>query len=223
MKRLLLAVCIFLALPALSGETWPSIGNVEADFDIDWQAPRIDVDLPIKDEQGSIVYRFICRGGADQAAVDALSERPLHINYVSPLMCVLNGGNEETEASLLGEEDVGGPWHTRGQFSHHQLVGACGDYPKYGRVRTFKLRGFEFTLDLSDTQVNGDRAVRSKMKVSAVRKHDITSDIAEPSGYIDPQRGDRTKVMPYIPSPEEIAKMRQEGRERAARMFAKPP
>jgi hypothetical protein len=223
MNRALLAVYIVLAVnrPTFAAEAWPAIENVEASFDIDWRAPRIDVDLPIRNKQGAAVYRFICRGGADQAKVDALSEGPHGINYVSPLMCVLNKGDQETEASLLGEAGDGGPWHTRGQFHHSELGGACAAYPQYGRVRTFRLRGFEFTLDLSDTQVNGNRAVRSKMKVSAISKPDITSDI-EPSGYADPQRGNCSKVVRYAPSAEEIAREKERARDRAARMLAKP-
>jgi hypothetical protein len=108
-------------------------------FEVDLQQDRILIDLPLATETGDTPYLFWCRGGNPEL-LNEMSDRG-HINYVPPLMCVLNEGGDRSESSLLAEDDVA-PWHTPGKFHLEELVGACGDYPEFGRKRTFRLRGF---------------------------------------------------------------------------------
>lgn len=202
--RAFLAVCIFLTTsPVIASERWPAVRQAQATFDITWNAPRIDIDFPVFDESGNTAYRLICRGGTDQAYLDALSEGPNGINYVGPLTCILNEGNRETEATLLAENDWR-PWHSRGQFSLPQLIGACGAYPEHGKVRSFRLRGFELKLDLSDTSAAPDLSLRSMFKVTVMSDARILSQFSQPSGYAAP-RGDCTKIVKEPPLLSAIA------------------
>ncbi len=186
MRFLLIGLYILAFASACKAETWPRLRDFHMSVGITWNVDRIDIDIPLFDESGNIAYRLICRGGKE-SYLDKLSEGPNGINYVGPLMCILNEGNEETELSLLADaNDRGGPWHTRGQYFMNQLVGACGDYPQYGRVRTFKLRGFELTLDLSESSGDDARLAYSVMKIVVKKNLTIRSRRAELSEVAEP-------------------------------------
>ena len=185
MRAIFVLLAFFLIISPAMASDWPVVRNFRRTFDIAWDSPRIDIDVPLVDLNNVVAYRLICHGGTDDASLDALSEKS-GINYVGPLMCVLNEGNNETETSLLAEENLP-PWHTRGQFSRKQLVGSCGNYPQHGKKRSFRLRGFVLSFDLSNTDDNGIRATRSLMKISIKRDPRILSVSAQPSGYAAPR------------------------------------
>jgi hypothetical protein len=162
------------------------MARVTAAFGVDTSARRIDIDLPLLDTHGIQRYRLICRGGSVEH-LDALSDTS-RINWVGDLMCVFNEGNREIESSLLGA-DGAPPWHTRGQFHWDELVGACGNYPEYGRVRHFRLRGFELTLEARDPQMRDGRLEHLTFAISLRSNARIRSSQAESVGYLHP-RGD---------------------------------
>ncbi len=192
---------LVLAMPsAVASGPWPVAREFQKIIDIDWNAPRLDIDMPIVDTTNAIIYRLICRGGTDDARLDALSDRPNGINYVGPLTCILNQGDQETDATLLAEDDWR-PWHTRGYFWKAGLLGACGNYPQFGKVRSFRLRGFEMTLDLSDTQEQGGKAVRSVMKISLRNDPRILSEYSQPTGYRQPGANDDCSKIVMEPPP----------------------
>ena len=164
---------------------WPVIQPVHRRVLIDLHSERIQIDVPIKAQDGKVVYTFACRGGSDRY-LDTLPE-----NWVGPLMCTLAEGTRATETSLLSEDDSAA-WHSRGQYRPEDLVGACGDYPEYGRHRSFRLRGMRVTLDAQD--VSGDaRGVQSfVLAIDVAADSTATTPKADQPGFLDPRRQGRS-------------------------------
>ena len=128
------------------------------------------------------------------------------VRYQGGLLCGLAPASTpvpETlgSSSLLATEEEPGALHSRGNFEPPALVGACANYPDYGLIRTFSLRGFRLTLRVSDVEVRPDYQRdfvyriayrkdfpigRMKFTVSVVPDPAATSAKALPSPYIDP-------------------------------------
>jgi hypothetical protein len=199
MTRSVTETVLFLALLALVlacadcfavESTWPKMRKFEDSFAVDTRA-EIDYANPLYDISGTVRYVFVCKGGSDEY-LDALEERT-GITYVGVLGCRLSEGKKEIESSLLAEDEVA-PWHTRGQFHRFdEITGDCGNYPEYGNVRHFRLRGFELTLFATDLVFDRSNRLQSfKMHVSLRRDDRITSPRAEQSGYLTPYKNGRS-------------------------------
>ncbi len=183
----LLVILAAVIYPAACGAQWPRIKPVLKSFDLDFAAGLVVVDLPIVSENGSALYILHCRGGAEKE-LDQLESRD-GINWVGPLMCVLNDGQSRmSEDSLLAEDDSP-PWHTRGQFHTSELVGACGAYPEFGTGRSFRLRGFVLRIS-TNLALNSDGSI-SRLKLTVLVRNDRTAQgaQAERPGYLRPQPG----------------------------------
>jgi hypothetical protein len=168
MKRFALFLfLIFLPSVCLATDAaWPKLKDFDDEFLAYSGGKPVEYIRPLKDLNGNTKYLLVCRGGSTEYT-DTLSDK-LNINYVSPLTCILNNGDNETEASLLAE-DGSPPWHTRGQYHLNDLVGACANYPEYGLLRHFRLRGFELTFSVSDLELNKQgQAQQFKLKVGQV-------------------------------------------------------
>jgi hypothetical protein len=189
-----IALCLLLGLfanNALATESsWPKIHEFEVNFIVHTNAEKIEFIKPLYDLRGTLRYTFVCRGGSTEY-LDKLGEQK-DINYVERLGCTLNLGTREDESSLLAEDDVD-PWHTRGQyFSFDEVIGDCGNYPEYGRIRHFRLRGFELTLSAIEPVYNEKKQLQSfTMKVSLRRDDRIKSKYTEQPGYLTPYKEGR--------------------------------
>jgi hypothetical protein len=182
-----LAIALLLASTA-SAAQWPKVKSFTRSFEVDLAADLVSIDIPPSTVDGATRYIFWCRGGS-QRELDQLSQRD-GINYVGPLMCVLNEGEALQEESLLAEDDVP-PWHTRGMIRIEELVGACGKYPEFGRDRRFRLRGFVVRLQVRKLELGMDGAVRQfTLVVSAKSSHRASKPQAERPGYLAPIPGD---------------------------------
>lgn len=157
--RFLTVLCI-CSCSAPSGSTtpeqglstrWPRIQANSVKVGIDLSASRTYVDVPLRDTDGRVRYRLICRAGDD--AYRAAVERATGVaSYQEDLTCLLSPKDAEIDVSLLVE--YGSPiWHTRGVFRRAEITGSCAAYPEFGRVRTFKLRGIRLTLSLSESAI----------------------------------------------------------------------
>ncbi|WP_150107388.1 hypothetical protein [Pedosphaera parvula] len=170
------------------GSTWPRILEVEEVYELDYTKDWIHLQFPIRDAADSeTLYSFICVGGSDEY-LDSLSG-VTGVNFVGWLGCVLVEGIESfSESSLLAEEDD--PyWHTRGRVSGADLIGKRGEYPEYGRVRHFRLRGLKLTLEFFDIQETSEGEIsKLKMRVRVVNDPTAHSAFAEPSGYQYPDK-----------------------------------
>jgi len=205
-----------LAAPCLivrAEPVWPQMREFELSFGVYLNAHRNEINIP----QGEIRYWIFCRG--DNREVDELVARRSqeegqeveHNPYGPwwPLACHLNPG-----ARRLPEPEIGWaigtllaplgtpsrPYQTRGKVLGNDLVGACADYPEYGRVRHFRLRGFELTFEFTDIVIEPDTpeltlerpfvspVEYAVMHISLRRDPMAQTARAEPSGYLDPFR-----------------------------------
>jgi len=188
MNKLILHIIFVLVLTGYNcfatDSTWPKMKEFDDSFVVDTKAEGTEFVKSLCDLTGTVRYVFVCRGGTDEYL-----DKRTDITYVGPLGCRLSEGNKEVETSLLSEDD-GAPWHSRGQYVYESLLGDCGKYPEYGRVRHFRLRGFELTLTVADLVTNDrNQIVSFGMKVALRRDDRITSRQAEQPGYLPP-RGD---------------------------------
>ena len=185
----ILAVCTALANRVALCAQWSPIKPVTRSFNIDFAAGLAVIDLPIVSENGSTLYVLHCRGGSEKE-LDELGSRD-GINWVGPLMCVMNTGNSRiSENSLLAEDDSP-PWHTRGQFHRSELVGACGVYPEFGNERSFRLRGFVLRLSAHNLGMNSDGSLR-RLTLAVTVRNDPTAKgaQAERPDYLQPNVGE---------------------------------
>jgi len=182
----LLVAVLASATPLKAEAPWPKMKEFQDSFVVDTRAEKIDFVRPLYDIDGTIRYLFVCRGGTDEYLGH------LENNYVGPFGCRLSEGNKDVEESLLAEDDVA-PWHTRGQYTYEALLGDCGKYAEYGRLRHFRLRGFELTLSVTEPTTNDlNQLVSFRMNVSLKRDETITSKQAERPGYLPPRRDCKT-------------------------------
>jgi len=180
---------VLMAGLPLMGEEWPAVKPVTQSFEVDLGAAVVAFDLPIKSVEGRVLYRLFCRGGGSAEALDELGEGD-GVNWVGPLMCVLNQGNgPPSEDSLLAEDDSP-PWHIRGQFIGSDLVGACGAYPEFGLNRSFRLRGFVLRLGVKNlVRGRGGSPGRFNLAVSVEQDSTAKSARAERPNYLQPALG----------------------------------
>ncbi|MBI3352138.1 MAG: hypothetical protein HY036_06125 [Nitrospirae bacterium] len=173
---------------------WPVIKEFTMDFPIQTNAEKLEFVKPLDDMNGTVKYLFVCRGGSTEY-LDKLSDQT-KINYVGVLGCRLIEGNKEEEYSLLAEDDDS-PWHTRGQyFTFNEVTSDCGNYPEFGRMRHFRLRGFELTLLAKDFIYNKTNLNSFKLQISLRQDPKVKTSQAEQTGYITPyQTGRNCKII----------------------------
>lgn len=163
---------------------WPKLVEFETSKEFDISVREFRVTLPLLDIEGNTQYFLICVGG-NQDYLDILGDQ-LGVNLVGPLSCRLNFNGTLTGFSLLGS-DSRPIWHTRARFHGKELIGECGDYPEFGRVRHFKLRGFELMLRASNVVVQENGWLQSMtLEISVKQNQSIRNSRAAPPGYLEP-------------------------------------
>ncbi|MFI5304194.1 MAG: hypothetical protein ACHQYP_05290 [Nitrospiria bacterium] len=169
---------------------WPVMKEFTTEFPIQTNAEKLEFVKLLEDINGTIKYLFVCRGGSTEY-LDKLSDQ-MQISYVGVLGCRLIEGNKEVEYSLLAEDDDS-PWHSRGQyFNFNEVTGDCGNYPEYGRLRHFRLRGFELTLLAKDFTFNKGNFDSFKVQISLRQDQKIKAAQAEQPGYLTPYKTGRS-------------------------------
>lgn len=160
---------------------WPGVQPFEATFHVaDPRNPFIRA--AIADSAGRPLYLFVCRG-AEQ------TERP-DIVYAGTLDCrLMAAAGGEVEENLLVEDEGLSAWYSRGRMFPYELAGICAEYPEYGRVRHFSLRGMRLTLSFENATFAGADTLRQfDVRVSVVPDLSATTAIAASCGYLDPNR-----------------------------------
>lgn len=165
---------------------WPQVKPVEESFAI-FDPPRAVIKSYIHDESGASAYLFVCRTWEDESIRDII--------YAGDLDCrLLEAAWGEIEANLLLEthHPRTAAWYSRGRMFAHELHGVCANYPEYGRVRHFRLRGMKITLVFDNVEFaptpSGDPPRLKSYILRLKVEQDATAlrDIAESSGYLDP-------------------------------------
>ena len=181
-----LAIGACLSRPALAqvSTDWPRMAEIEARFLIATDAKRNEFSVPLLDTTGRVRYTFACKGGQVEFT-DELANRT-GMQFPGLLTCVLNEGTAIVEGSLLAEDAVA-IWHTRGAWwDDTTLLGKCGDYPEFGRVRHFRLRGFVLALEATDLVLKDGELRFFTFVVSLKRDATANGAVAERPGYLYP-------------------------------------
>jgi hypothetical protein len=160
---------------------WPPIAPVDTLFNVE-AGTHPHVKTFVRSPNGKPLYLFICRD-ADDPAVG-------NVNYAGDLDChLLPADRGEVEENLLVERHDVAAWYSRGRMFTSQLRGACAAYPEYGLTRHFRLRGMQITMEFKDTTFSLTGELRSYVLRFAVMPDSTAHrDIAENSGYLDPER-----------------------------------
>jgi len=177
---------ITLAIIAIAGlqteAQWPRIATLDTLFRVE-DATHPNVGTVIKSATGKPVYLLICRQGDDPSA-------PSDVNYSGDLDChLIPAEHGEVEENLLLEDHRLSAWYSRGRMFASQLRGACAVYPEYGLIRHFRLRAMRITIEFKDPVFLPGGELRSyHMRFTVVPDSTERRDIAETSGYLDPDR-----------------------------------
>jgi len=183
----ILAAALLLAgNSSASGSRWPKVLPLDKAYVISDPQHAV-VKTKILGEAGQPLYLFVCRTWADESVPGVI--------YTDDLDCrLLEASWGEIEANLLLETPKVAAWYSRGRMLAEQLAGDCANYPEYGRVRHFRLRGMRLTLEFDDVVFEHESVgARPRMKSYTLRLRvdpDTAAlrDIAESSGYLDPHR-----------------------------------
>lgn len=175
---------MFGLLPSLACATSgrPAMQPLDQRLEINLHRDAIDLRLPILSDAGQPLYWLRCLGGSE-TSLDSRGEKDGN-NYVPPLACVLVEQADGWNASLLSEDEAA-VWYSRGQYHGTDLIGECGHYPEFGRVRHFRLRGMQLTLEAEHVVAQDNDASRFTLHVTAT---------ADPSALT--ARAQRPDVLP---------------------------
>ena len=169
---------------------WPNVENIKKTISINAFSQSIFSKIPIHSKQGTLLYTLFCQGGSTEY-LDRLSDST-QMNYVRPLCFLLVEGDKITENYSLLCEDGSSQWYSRGQIHHYkELTGTCGQYPEYGCVRHFKLRGFVLTLTFTNIAFNkAGEPITFDVDITTISDSSATSSIAEQTGFLPPAQSD---------------------------------
>lgn len=202
----ILIVIFFLLWPVgvSFAEDWPKVRPMEAEVGFDTKMSRFDFRVPIYGVNGKPLYWFLCKAGHE--------DDPDNYNdfeYGSGLLACRLGLYQKGFNNFLAEDDQA-VWYTRGSITTSQLLGQCGKYPEYGRVRNFRLRGFKLTIEMKSLVIKSDKLEYFIMKISVVSDPSATRRRAESTGYLRPGREGCKKILKgteprYCRNPETLS------------------
>jgi len=184
---LLFSVCIGQA----SIEAWPIVVPLKQSM-VFPDARKAEARFTIVSGEGKLLYLMECHTSAYEGDPD--------FDYSGDFECRLTSKySKEVYSTLLTDNpQQRRDWQSRGRFLAEELVGKCADYPEYGRVRHFRLRGMKLTLAMSDLKFkanNGKGGREQRPQLNSFRfdiqvEPDSTakSAIAEPAPFAEPPR-----------------------------------
>jgi len=173
------------------GSPWPLVDPLRKVYDFT-DAAKAAGDLPITGSNGSKLDMLRCRTFGNQDDSD--------FDYSGDFECrPFSLYSEERYSTLLTENPKQSrDWESRGRFFAEELHGACGNYPEYGRSRSFRLRGMRITLTLDKVQFRKGRRTQDpreaettllqsfRFTVEVERAPEAMSEIAEAVPYKQP-------------------------------------
>jgi hypothetical protein len=133
--------------------------------------------------------------------LNAYDHEDPNFDYSGDFECRLSSlYTKEAYSTLLTEEKKQSrDWQSRGRFLIEELTGKCSEYPEYGLVRHFRLRGMELTLEIKNLKLkqgsatqnapwNRERIKELDLEVTVADDPTATSGIATPTKYVEPPR-----------------------------------
>jgi hypothetical protein len=171
-----------------SKRSWPLINPVKKTFHfIDHR--EMGAKLRIVSIDGTPLYLLECY-------LNAYDRDDPDFNYSGNFECRLTSlySKERYSTLLTDQAKPTRDWQSRGRFLLEELTGKCAEYPDYGRVRHFRLRGMNLTLEIKNLKIkSGSSAENVPWYVDRIEKLDLdviitpdpkaSSEIAEPTKY----------------------------------------
>jgi hypothetical protein len=149
-RVLIISIIAVLASNSVSStSTWPSVQPVIRSYAFVAMDSLSDypVELLIRTTQGVPAYRLECHSG------DYEGEYVIYFSGTFHCGLFAVRGDKVTSWNLLADitkDEQSSDWFNRGRMIDGQLLGACGAYPEYGRIRHFRMRGMSVTLEFTD-------------------------------------------------------------------------
>jgi hypothetical protein len=129
--------------------SWPSIQPVTRSYTFVAKDGLSDypVVLLIPTTQGLPAYRLECHSG------DYDGEYVIYFSGTFHCGLFAVRGDKVESWNLLANStkaEQSSDWFNRGRMISDQLLGDCGDFAEYGRIRHFRMRGMQVTLQFTD-------------------------------------------------------------------------
>jgi hypothetical protein len=191
LKTLILMIPLLLCAlgaqtPIIHRRDWPVIQKFDLEIKIDANSERIFFSIPIRNQAGRVLYTLACIGGST-SYLDHLGGK-MDENFNSPMCFFLGEGDKDVTGKLLCE-DGAAHWYSRGQIYFSELVGVCGEYPEFGKLRHFRLRGMMLTIQFQNIDLDSSGLPRfMNIHISGRPDRSVTSEIAERPGYLRPDK-----------------------------------
>jgi hypothetical protein len=169
-------------------ETWPKVVAFKNEFQLADHTNQ-SFKLEIKDEKGKPLYLL-------QGHMNAWDFAGNDFWYSGDFECRLTElGVKHSENLLAEDENATRDSQSRGRFLRQELESKCWDYPDYGHLRCFKLRGMELCIEIGSYEI-GEKDKDFKVKrlkkmalaVSVKVDNSAKREFAEWSQYAEPVR-----------------------------------
>ena len=138
--------------------SWPKVEEVHSKTHFD-DPDDAGIDVLIKGTDGKNLYALSCHSG--------IYEGDPEVDYSGLLQCALKSlySTEDFVNLLTESEEQISDWENRGRFLENHLDHGCENYPDWGAVRNFRLRGMRLTFAIDDIEwdkeKSGDKFIRS--------------------------------------------------------------
>ena len=185
-------ICVPWSCAHALTEHWPEVVPFHSTYHFP-DARRSGFDLLIYGVKSDPLYGLECHTFE--------YEKDPSFDYSGDFECRLKSLYSKEAYSNLLTENPGQTrdWQSRGRFLAEELRGDCADYPEFGRIRQFRLRGMKLTLTISEFEFRegGEKDIRRKDgPILKSFRFDIqvdvdvsaTSEIAAPVNYAYPSR-----------------------------------
>ncbi|MFC4158753.1 hypothetical protein [Chitinimonas lacunae] len=140
-KKRFVAAGLLLSLTPAWAADWPEVGEVHASFRVSTAHPHASLIIP--DLDGRPLYRLSCHQGDYESAEEGDFDNMYH--------CKLwDARQPQPGPDLLWPTPQWNRARTRALFTLEQLMGSCAKDPYFGQVRSFRFRGMEMRLAVSD-------------------------------------------------------------------------
>lgn len=187
------AAFVFAAIAQAEETEWPKVAPLEKTFYFS-DGRAADIKLVINSTQGEPAYTLECHTFA--------YEGDPSFDYSGDFECRLTSSRAHSVYSTLLTDvpDQSRDWQSRGRFLAEELEGLCRNYPEFGQIRHFRLRGLKLTLAIHDIEFTKNpldkkptplvlpRFKSFKFGVRIEPDEGAKSEIAEPIPYRYPER-----------------------------------
>jgi hypothetical protein len=199
---------------------WPPVAPFSKTFHIP-DAHNASVVADIESTDGKRLYQLTCHDGDYVSRAKCYRCSEDSFPYAGLLQCRLVP--IESLPFSYWDSDALAPYfagdgQSRAIFTKDELVGKCADYPGWGRIRHFTLRGMQLTLSVAELEVNSEGDASSyrfsvdvEPDVGAISAITGPSQFAEPEYDEAPQKSACDKVITqHVPGVVSEAYIRQE-------------